>query len=94
MSYELPYTVYDILPSNSLELAANIDGISRTNLAGINNNEVKDWRELYNRTKHADRHLKDMNTYLKGIEDLGRRYIIPVRSCCTKILVDSLLYRV
>jgi hypothetical protein len=88
---------------NALELAVTIDGINRkdsvfdqqvSNLSGMNNNDVKDWRGLYNRTKHADRDPKDMNTYLKGIEELGGKYIIPVRSCCTKILVDSLLYRV
>ena len=58
------------------------------------NSGVKDWRGLYNRTKHVDRDPKDLNMYLKGIEELGISYIIPVRSCCTKILVDSLLYRI
>ena len=43
------------------------------------NSGVKDWRGLYNRTKHADRDPKDLNMYLKGIEELGIDYIIPVR---------------
>lgn len=58
----------------AFELYVNSDGVDRkgdlfdntaSTIFGSQPNKVKEWRELYNRVKHADRNRQDINTYYK-----------------------------
>lgn len=72
---------------NALELVANKDGKKResdvfdlhvVNLSSVQQTDVEEWRELYNRTKHADRNSADIETYLSGIKHIGSKYLPPL----------------
>ena len=84
---------------NALELIANKDGKKReqdvfdshvTKLSTVVQTDVQEWRELYNRTKHADRNSSDIESYVSGIKHLGIKYLIPMRKCYQKIVLSIL----
>ena len=84
---------------NALELIANKDGKNREQhvfdlhvgkLSSVQQTDVREWRELYNRTKHADRNLTDIETYMSGIKNLGSKYLIPIRKCYQNIVLSLL----
>lgn len=83
--------------SNALELIVNKDGKKReqdifdshvAKLSPVQQTYVQEWRELYNRTKHADRNDSDIETYKSGIKHLGRKYLIPIRKCYQNIVLS------
>jgi hypothetical protein len=84
---------------NALELVSNFDGGKREKeifdvhvayLSGVKKEDVKEWRGLYNRTKHADRHRADVHMYAEGMKGIGFKYIMPLTSCCKGILASVL----
>jgi hypothetical protein len=84
---------------NALELVANKDGKKResdvfdlhvANLSSVQQTDVEEWRELYNRTKHADRNSADIETYLSGIKHIGSKYLLPLRRCYQDIILSLL----
>jgi hypothetical protein len=83
---------------NSLEKAANWDGINRTGealdkevstITDVQQSEVEKWRRFYNRTKHVDREPKEANEFISGIMNL-HSFLEPLRVATNKIIIDRL----
>lgn len=83
---------------NSLEKAANWDGINRTGealdkevstITDVQQSEVEKWRKFYNRTKHVDREPKEANEFTYGIMNL-HSFLEPLRVATNKIIIDRL----
>jgi len=83
---------------NSLEIAANWDGVERhgealdkeiSTITGSQQKEVEKWRRLYNRTKHIDREPNQVNEFISGIMNL-HYFLEPLRIATNKILIDRL----
>jgi hypothetical protein len=88
---------------NALELVSNIDGSARekenfdsrvASLSGVKREDIREWREFYNRTKHVDKHSTDVHKYVTGMKGIGSKYILPLRSCCNGILSSVLQSRI
>lgn len=101
--YENSITSFDRLVMfkhlfNTIELSTNWDGKSRekddldkevAQISGVQQSDVKSWREFYNRTKHVDRTPTDVTTTIQGMENLPS-LLGPVRGCARKIIFDRL----
>lgn len=55
----------------------------------IQTSDVKDWRRLYNRIKHAQKNSEDINEYYSGQESLPEK-LHAIRECVKHILLSKL----
>jgi hypothetical protein len=86
---------------NSLEYSVNMDGKDRVGAEfddyvcdlvrpwPLQNTNVKDWGDIYNRVKHIERNLADLERYHKGSNEIVN-YIVSVREAVREVVLKQL----
>lgn len=83
---------------NAIELSINWNGRNLIGndfdsavaaMAHVDQNDVREWREFYNRAKHVDTTPNHVDATVRGMEKLPS-ILLPVRSCASKIIFQIL----
>ena len=81
---------------DSLEITANYDGVRRegqafdsylSQLISVDVTKISNWRELYNRLKHAAENIDDIHNIATFATDLSREHeLLTIREKCAELI--------